>query len=980
MMPRARRHCAALAASASVVAACLPAAPALASHDPDFTCSPSCTVQAGQEITFTAEPGAKEETVVPPYEWDLDGDKTGPNEGFETTTQGPTTEPRSYPTPGTYTIRLRVTVDEFGDVHGAIEEKEITVTAPPPPPPPPPPPSGTPLRASFSASPGRAGGLTRLDGSRSTAPEGRRIISYLWDFNGDRRIDANTGTSPQATFRFAHPGVERVGLQVQDDSGAFSDLVYETVSVDEVADALRCRGGRLALGFLEISASCIRHEGDSFIVELTTGASVNGVEFASGPGSELILDTGGRRWTLSATGRVRVQLPNTPIGTITLFERDLRANPIELPFGGERIERGAPGVLVGTFSVSRSCSSRGPREVCAQLPGGFPLVGDVSLYLTAPPDAALPAGMLVSANAELSRPFPVRGGVGIAANLETGPQIDSFEFEVGRIDLGVARVNRLGLAYERRDSNGDLDVWEGGVDAALSTPYPAGIEGSFRFANGRFNRASFDLRGAHIPVGPGIFLDSFGATLGVGPFRLGGRLGASFGPASVRGQVEYEDTNPDHIGVGGDFSLLGAELARARFDYWTNGDLEFLGEFHYGFPNREAAIVLIDGGVRGWFQGSRGRFQVEGDVNASIPILAGRIAVLVNNEWIAGCGEVRARDPFSRNPYATWGFTLSGRLALRLRDGALESAFGSCDLGPYRIPGPRVAQAGGARTVQLPKGLPGAELKITSASGLPAVTLRGPGGETFTTPTSPSPPSRQGRFLQVGAAAEHELHVYIRRPRGGRWTIAPVEGSPTITGLRQALQLPKPRVRARVLGRGRNRTLVYRVRPIAGQRVRFREDGADSNHVIGTARGARGRIRFRPVEGRGRNRRIVADVIQDGRPRATLVAGRYRAPRPSSPARPGKSRARRRGATVVVTWGRSRGADGYSVLVRGSDGRRTQYGTGRRRRRLVIAPVPPAVRLLVTVKGETRTGRAGPARKLKVRPEGERPRRRGRKR
>jgi PKD repeat protein len=952
---------------ALLLAVLLPAAPASASHDPDFSCSPSCTVPAGQAITFTAQPGAKEETVELPYEWDLDGNKTTGNEGFETQTQGPTTEPRSYTTPGTYTIRLRVTADEFGNVHSAIEEREITITERPPPP------AGTPLRASFTTAANRAGRPTRLDASRSTVPEGRRIISYLWDFNGDRRIDANTGTSPQAAFRFVSPGTRRVGLQVQDDSGAFSELVYESVTIAGIDRSLRCGSGRLALGFLEISASCIRHEGDRFIADLATGASINGVEVAAGPGAELILDTGGRQWTLSATGRIRVQLPNTPIGTITLFERDLRANPINLPIGGQRIERGAPGVLLGTFSVSHTCA-RGPRVVCAQLPGGFPLVGGVSLYLTPRPQAGFPAGMLVDANAELSRPFPVRGRVAIEANLDTGPQIDSFEFEVGRIDLGVARVNRLGLAYERRDDNGDLDVWEGGVDASLSTPTPAGLEGSFRFANGRFNRAAFDLRGVRVPVGPGIFLDSFGATLGVDPFRLGGRLGASFGPASARGQVDYEDTNPDHIGVGGDFSLLGAQLARARFDYWTNGDLEFLGEFHYGFPNRNAAIVLVDGGVRGWFQGSRGRFQVEGDVNVAVPILAGRAAVLLNNDWIAGCGEVRARNPFSRDPYATWGITLSGHLALRLRDGSLDAGFGSCDLGRFRIAGPRGAQAGGVRAVRLPEGLPGAELEIKSASGLPAVTVRGPGGETFTTPTTPAPPSRQGRFLQVGAAHEHELHVYIRRPRAGRWTITPAAGAPAITSVRQALQLPKPRVKARVIGRGRSRTLVYNMRRIAGQRVRFREDGADSNHVLGTARGRRGRIRFRPVDGRGRVRRIVADVIQDGRPRTTLVAGRYRAPRPFVPKRPGKVRARRSGARVILTWSRSRGARRYSIVVRGSDGRRRQFGTGRRR--LVIAPVPPRVRLVATVRGEAKSGRAGPARRVKVRPAPARRRRR----
>ena len=106
-----------------------------------------------------------------------------------------------------------------------------------------------------------------------------------------------------------------------------------------------------------------------------------------------------------------------------------------------------------------------------------------------------------------------------------------------------------------------------------------------------------------------------------------------------------------------------------------------------------------------------------------------------------------------------------------------------------------------------------------------------------------------------------------------------------IRQIREAYGLPKPVVHARVSGRGRTRTLSWRLRPIPGQKVQFAEYGTDVRHLITTTAKASGRVRFTPQTGPAGRRRIVAIVEQYGLPRATLTLASFRAPGPPRPAR-----------------------------------------------------------------------------------------------
>jgi large repetitive protein len=200
------------------------------SKDPptaDFTVShvdvPGGTpgVDVGEAVNFdgaASTPGKPRDTITK-YEWDLDGNPgTGPG-GFEST--GPTPS-RSYSTPGSVTVTLRVT-DSNGATDTAAQTFTVNNTAP---------------TAAVAIShvdlgegaPGVAdvGETVTFNGAGSTAGESSDVISkYEWDLDGDTGtgpggFEVNTGAVPTASRAYAAPGPVTVRLRVTDGGGGTS--------------------------------------------------------------------------------------------------------------------------------------------------------------------------------------------------------------------------------------------------------------------------------------------------------------------------------------------------------------------------------------------------------------------------------------------------------------------------------------------------------------------------------------------------------------------------------------------------------------------------------------------------------------------------------------------------------------------------------------------------------------------------------------
>ena len=179
-------------------------------------------VDIGETVTFNASasnPGEAGDTISR-YEWDLDGNpSTGPG-GFEVDTGTSATTSRTFTTPGSVTVRLRVT-DANGATHTASQAVAVSNATP---------------SASFTITPvDQAGGApgvadvgetVNFNGSASNPGEaGDSITKYEWDLDGNPStgpggFEVNTGTSATISRTYATHGSVTVRLRVTDGANA----------------------------------------------------------------------------------------------------------------------------------------------------------------------------------------------------------------------------------------------------------------------------------------------------------------------------------------------------------------------------------------------------------------------------------------------------------------------------------------------------------------------------------------------------------------------------------------------------------------------------------------------------------------------------------------------------------------------------------------------------------------------------------------
>jgi large repetitive protein len=170
---------------------------------PSFTSSPA-SPKTGDAVTFTSTSTDSDGSIAS-LAWDLDNDGQF-NDGAGEQAQ------RSFPHPGTYTVRL-LAVDNDGGSAVATGTVEIGNRAP---------------TAAFDFSPQDPKTLEPVTfTSTSSDPDGS-IASYAWDLNNDGQFD--DGTGPQAQATFATPGTHTVRLLVTDNNGE-SDLATKQIDV-----------------------------------------------------------------------------------------------------------------------------------------------------------------------------------------------------------------------------------------------------------------------------------------------------------------------------------------------------------------------------------------------------------------------------------------------------------------------------------------------------------------------------------------------------------------------------------------------------------------------------------------------------------------------------------------------------------------------------------------------------------------------------
>jgi hypothetical protein len=201
--------------------------------------------------------------------------------------------------------------------------------------------------------------------------------------------------------------------------------------------------------------------------------------------------------------------------------------------------------------------------------------------------------------------------------------------------------------------------------------------------------------------------------------------------------------------------------------------------------------------------------------------------------------------------------------------------------------------------------------------------------------------------------------VVIKHPAGGAWTLTN-RGPVPVGQINEAYGLPQPSVKARVSGSGPTRTLTWKLRRIADQKVQFAEYGTDVRHLLATTTQATGKVRFTPQTGPAGRRTIVAIVEQYGLPRKVITVASFHTPGPPKPGKVTKLKLTRKGTSIVVSWKTPRSAYRHAVYADLTDGRKLLLIVAARTTSATLTAIAKTIDATVRVTGLTATGGKGP--------------------
>jgi hypothetical protein len=246
---------------------------------------------------------------------------------------------------------------------------------------------------------------------------------------------------------------------------------------------------------------------------------------------------------------------------------------------------------------------------------------------------------------------------------------------------------------------------------------------------------------------------------------------------------------------------------------------------------------------------------------------------------------------------------------------------------------------------------------------VPRVALVGPNGERLETPSNGARFAESGGLTVYTVPESGRAYLGIQDPAPGRWTIQRLDGSPGILGVSSSEEMPKPRMRARVSGRGTKRTLSYTIENARPQDVTLVEEGPEGAATLGKAKRAKGTLTFTPGN-LGRGVRKLTAQVKVGEFDHVYPAGTYRPPAEILPGRP-RVTLKRRGRTLVATWTKSALARTYVATIDVGDGRELTFST--RRRSVTVKRLGRGKRAVAGVRGVLRSGEEGPAGRARLR-------------
>jgi hypothetical protein len=743
--------------------------------------------------------------------------------------------------------------------------------------------------------------------------------------------DSSTTMSLSAAFDTA-PGYYNLTVTATPtDSGAGTVARQVTVPVQVVANCskflytsyINAQSDRcftqLANGTYEAYNTPVKLNGMTLVPETTTGA-----------GSNLNIDLTNRK--ITAVGEWKATVSGAPGDTSDVGVWEGTPNWSLQPPSQAVQPNWQSGQPITVVDADNSASDL--------LVEGLP-IGHTKIQFTSSGGATITPTLTLS-----FWPFSYLGGLTAAPTIATtnggGPQWSAVEIKLGNVQafgFGLKDVD-LQIVSE--------NTWQGSATLVLPTPNHFGFTIGIGLKNGSLDYLKGGVTGLNVALVDGIFLQSIALSGGGSGVPWDGTIGLTAGPqvagksaVEITGDVIYTPGNTWVLEVTGNAKLGGTfKAANADVKYISDGTFEFKAGVSIN-----AVVATLNGSINGWVQGTSA-FDFEGSLNACVDVYIGSLCAganaIVSSIGIAACINL---DVVSGGVGYYWG-------------GSFD-AFSGCDLSPWRptLSAVDALSPGHSRTISVPGGLPSVVFRLGGALGPPGVSVHGPGGLSLTG-TRTHPYVHHGNAL-VLVTKSGETYVVIKHPAAGSYKLTNLGPVPA-TQLSEAYGLPQPSVHASVTGSGSHRTLSWRVRRIAGQKVQFAEYGNDVRHLIATTSAATGQVRFAPQAGPAGRRTIVAIVEQYGLPRKTIKITSFHASGPPKPGKVTKLKLTRKGSTLVVTWKAPKSVFRHAVYVVTTDGRKLVLIVSAGVSRATFSGITKKVGATVRVSGLTVAGGKGP--------------------
>jgi hypothetical protein len=717
--------------------------------------------------------------------------------------------------------------------------------------------------------------------------------------------------------------------------------------------------GQISFGqfVLKAAAGCFLFgTGANSRVAVTAGeVRINGLRIVPDAGAKIVIDP--KDLQIDTTGFVRVMVSNDTVGDVVLFHGEIHRD----------IFRISPGRPLFEF----------PSQLFKAHVLGFDVAANIPVYLAG-------NGVRIPVDVELPPAFGgFTGHAELVANA-SGLKLDSLHIHIGPVPIGALVVDHVDLEY-----TGGGDRWEG--DGKLSFA-PAGgtLEATVAFEMGDFERATF----AYTPPSPGIAIGPFVYLLRVGggfevkpAVKISANAsvgaGASFqGEAPVKVDGEFTMTFPSNapakFHMGGTVNVFLFEIGNGNLDFQTNGYATFDG--HTGLEVMFAGTGFdLNGNLEGFVDARNGKFGAKLDGSAQVcmwfvvPLCTeAGIETAVSDVGLALCG--RFTIPISgakktgglRFPWADFEPIYLQYPALMI-PALIAHIRTPCNTDGYYLPPPSspgsAPTRAGSTEVSVRSGLPSETILVEGNGGRPDATVTGPGGVSI----SSSGQSKGGYVAGMnGVAAEYFV---LEKPQAGSYTVTPNAGSVPVKRVLLSDGYKPASVKAKLGGSVSTRTIRYRITNLGhGQSVTFAERGAFGTRLIKTVSKARGTLRFRPVDGKGGRRTVLAFVKQRGMVTDTSQIGRFTAPGPSKPAAVLNLKAKRSGTKLTVGWKRVKGAARYVVALKGSKGTKLGAMLPVKAKSARFKSIRRDERLTVSVRALSKSFLGGPVRKVVVRP------------